>query len=254
MAKKTIIGNWKMNPLDIKEASVIFSEIAKGRGDLKNVNTVVCPPAIFIEKVSILSKGRITIGAQDCFFGDVGAHTGQLSAKMLKAIGVKYIIVGHSERRAVGDDDSLISQKVKSILSLGLKAVLCVGESSRDESGEYLNFIKNQLTSDLDKIKREWLKNLLIAYEPIWAIGKNATRPASTNDVLETSIFIKKVLAELFGREDGIKVPIIYGGSVDASNSNEFLREGKVDGLLVGRESLNSANFVKILRSANELR
>lgn len=253
MAKKIIIGNWKMNPLDIKEASLILSEIARNREGFKNINVVVCPPVLFIERLSSLSKNRVIIGAQDFFFGDVGSYTGQISTKMLKLSGVKYVIAGHSEKRAVGDSDILINQKIRSSLSAGLKTVLCVGESVRDESGDYLSFIKNQIISDLDKIKKEWLKNLIIAYEPMWAIGKNAIRSADPADVLEASIFIKKILVELFGRDEGIKVPIIYGGSVDSNNCVNFLNQGKVDGLLVGRESLNPVNFIKILKSVNEI-
>ncbi len=242
-----------MNPGSMKEAEAIVLGIASGIEGLKKVNTVICPPFQYLEKVGLLIKSKAILGAQDSFFGDVGPYTGEVSVQMLKRAGVKYVIVGHSERRALGEGDELINKKVTAVLSAGLKAVLCVGERSRDESGEFLNFIRNQLTLDLDKIKKSWLKNLIIAYEPIWAIGKDALRAATPQDVLEVSIFIKKILAEIFGREEGIKVPVIYGGSVDVENCGAFLTEGNSDGLLVGREGLNPENFIKILKTANEL-
>lgn len=254
MAKKIIIGNWKMNPLGMEEAETILGEIVFTAGEFKKIITVVCPPFQFLERAVSMAKKKISIGAQDCFFGDVGPHTGEVSVEMLKSAGVKYVIIGHSERRAMGDDDELINKKVRSALVCGLKVILCVGERNRDESGEYLNFIRNQLVSDLTGVKKALLKNLLIAYEPIWAIGKDALRPASPQDVLEMSIFIKKVLADMFGRDEGINIPIVYGGSVDADNGRQFLDEGGANGLLVGRESLNPVNFIKILKITNESR
>ena len=251
--KKIIIGNWKMNPAEVGEAEVIFKEILAGFTNSGRVKAVICPPAPFIERLFLLSKQRITIGAEDCFWGEAGSYTGEVSARMLKSVGVRYVIIGHSERRALGDSDQLINKKIRSALDARLKVVFCVGERVRDELGEYLNFIRNQLVTGLDRTKKDLLNNLLIAYEPIWAIGKDAIRPASPADVLEVSIFIKKVLAEMFGYEVGVKVPIIYGGSVDHKNSSEFLRVGNVVGLLVGRESLLAENFVKILKVANDL-
>lgn len=242
-----------MNPVDSKEAGDIIEGIAPVARKLKGVTTVICPPFQYLERMISAVGGNIFVGAQDCFVGSTGSYTGEVSPEMLKKMGAKYVIIGHSERRALGEDDELINKKIGSALTLGLKAILCVGEGSRDDQGAYLNFIKGQLLSDLNKIKKIFLKNLLVAYEPIWAIGKNALRPAMVQDVLETSLFIKKIIVETFGREDGIRVPIIYGGSVDANNCRGFLSEGQADGLLVGRESLVPENFIKILRTANEL-
>ena len=249
---KMIIGNWKMNPATVGEAERLFKEIVLGIGGKKSTKVVICAPSPFIGGLFLLAKGKIKMGAEDCSVGDIGPHTGAVSAPMLRSIGAKYVILGHSERRAEGEDDELISKKIKSALSAGLKVVFCVGERERDETGEYFGFIKNQLMVGLSKTKKEWLKNLLIVYEPIWAIGKDAMRRALPADVLEVSIFIKKVLTEIFGREDGIMVPIIYGGSVDSQNSAEFLKDGGVEGLLVGRESLNAESFLKILKIAND--
>ncbi len=251
--KKIVIGNWKMNPSGIEEARAIFRDIVSGYHSLNRVKVVICPPSPFLEKLCSLSKNKIALGAEDCFWGETGPYTGEVSAKILKSVGARYVILGHSERRALGDGDELINKKIKSALASGLKVIFCVGERSRDESGEYLNFIKNQLILGLDKIKKSSLENLSVAYEPIWAIGKDALRPASPEDVLETSIFIKKVLTGIFGYEAGIKVSIIYGGSVDEKNSREFLSGDKVDGLLIGRASLDPESFLKILEIASEV-
>ncbi len=252
--KKVIVGNWKMNPGSVLEALEILKEIISGSASLSGIKAVICAPAPFLQRLSLMSKQRVAIGAEDCSFVEgIGPYTGEVSARMLKSIGASYVILGHSERRAIGESDELINKKIKSAMSASLKVILCVGEKTRDESGEYLNLIKYQLTAGLDKVKKDSLKNLIIAYEPIWAIGKGASRPATPADVLEVSIFIKKILAEIFGYEYGIRVLVIYGGSVDANNSGEFLVAGKADGLLVGRESLNARNFIKILRIADNV-
>lgn len=252
MAKKIVIGNWKMNPGGMDEAIALFEEISAGIKRITSTRVIVCPPYSFLESLASLYLPKIDIGAQDCFFSDAGSHTGEISPEMIKSVGGKYVILGHSERRALGDSDDLINKKVKSALASGLKVILCVGESARDESGEYLNYIKNQLVSDLTKIKKDQLKNLLIAYEPIWAIGKDATRSDNPQDVMEVRIFIKKILAEMFSREVGIRVPVIYGGSVETKNCHEYIHEGGVDGLLVGRNSLNAKKFVEIIKIVDE--
>ena len=251
--KKIVIGNWKMNPASRKEAKDIFEEINLSVGSFTRVVSVVCLPFIYTSEFCLLAKTKILIGAQDCFIGDVGPYTGEISAGMLKSIGVHYVILGHSERRAMGEVDEVIREKVKSALQHKLKVVLCVGERARNETPEFLSVIKQQLAADLSGLGKNYLKNLIVAYEPIWAIGKGAIRPASAEDVTEVSIFIKKILTEIFGREVGIKIPIIYGGSVDEKNCREFLHNGGIDGFLVGRASLEPKKFVGIIKVAHEI-
>ncbi|MEK7066022.1 MAG: triose-phosphate isomerase [Patescibacteria group bacterium] len=253
MAKKIIIGNWKMNPATKEEAGDIFFRIALGIRGLKKVSIVVCIPAIFIEAIGSLKLKGLSMGAENCFFDEIGPYTGEVSPTQLKNFGVSYVILGHSERRVLGEDNELISKKIKSAVKSGLKVIFCVGENSRDEAGEYLNFIRAEVVDGLSKIKKEDLKNLIIAYEPIWAIGKNAIRPATPEDAHQATLFLKKILVEIFGRDSGLKIPIIYGGSVDRNNADDMLRYGAVDGLLVGRESLNSEKFVEIANIANNI-
>ncbi|MBI3632225.1 MAG: triose-phosphate isomerase [Candidatus Vogelbacteria bacterium] len=252
-SKKLVVGNWKMNPLTYKEAEDLYLSIWDGVGKCKNVNVAITVPLVFLRGLSLIKKSNVSLGAQDCFPGEIGPFTGAVSVRMIKELGVQFVIIGHSERRAMGDSDQLINEKIKSALLNNLKVVVCVGESIRDESGDYLNFIKNQLITDLSKVKRNLLKNLMVAYEPVWAIGKDALRPAVPEDAVEVAIFIKKVISEIFGRAVGIKVPVIYGGSVDPKNCGNYLHDGVINGFLVGRASLSSEKFLEIIKITDEI-
>lgn len=250
--KKIIIGNWKMNPLSAKEAAKIFSSIKKTAGRLKKTETIVCPPFVYLENISG-KKGKCSIGAQDAFWKEKGSFTGEISPAMLKSLSASHIIVGHSERRALGEDNETVSKKIVATVTAGLKSVLCVGEKERADEASHLNFVANQIKESLTGVSAKSADNIIIAYEPVWAIGENSKGPASPEDALEMSIFIKKVLTEIFGKKKAEDVPILYGGSVDSGNAREFLEKGGMDGLLVGRESLNPKGFSDILRIAENV-
>jgi len=193
------------------------------------------------------------MGAQDAFYKKDGAFTGEISPAMLKKEGVEYLILGHSEKRALGDTNEIINKKLKLAIDYRLRVILCVGERERDDHGEYLNFIRSELEEGLKGLNKNYFKYLIVAYEPIWAIGKNAKSSSTPEDFLEKSIFIKKVLHKLTDRSTLEKIPILYGGSVDESNALSFLQAGEADGLLVGRASLDPARFNSILDIANSL-
>ena len=253
-SKKLIIGNWKMYPVNMKDAKATFSAIKKVASTLRNVQTVICPPFIYVSELKKLVTGhRVVIGAQNTWTENEGAYTGEISPTMLTSLGSTYVILGHSERRAMGEADELINKKVLAALKAGLTVVLCVGESMRDPDGLYMKFIATQMQTALHGVQKKDLSQMVIAYEPIWAIGKHATRPALPEDVLEISILIKKTLADLYAK-DGATVPILYGGSVDAKNAWEFLLKSQVDGLLVGRASLDAKVFGEILLSADKVK
>jgi len=252
--KKLIIGNWKMYPSKLKDAQEKYKAIKKIAGTLRNVQTVVCPPLVYLGELKKLSTGhRCVLGSQNAWFENEGAFTGEVSLAMIASVGAQYIIVGHSERRALGDTDELVNKKVLAGVKAGVTVVLCVGEGERDQDGEYMKFISEQIKDALHGVQKKELKQIVIAYEPIWAIGKNAIRPASTDDALEVAILIKKTLADAFGK-DGSSVSILYGGSVDAKNAWEFLLKAHVDGLLVGRASLDPKAFGEILQSAEKIK
>lgn len=243
-----------MYPASIKDAKAKFAAIKKVASTLRNVQTVVCPPLVYVSELKKLVSGhRAVVGAQNAWFETEGAFTGEVSLAMLASVGVSHVIIGHSERRAMGETNELINKKVLAGLKAKVSVVLCVGERERDNDGEYMKFIAEQIKSALHGTQKKDLKQIVIAYEPVWAIGKNAPHPASTDDALEVSILVKKTLADLFGK-DGSIVPILYGGSVNEKNAWEFLRKSQVDGLLVGRASLDPKVFAEILKSADQIK
>ena len=252
--KKLIIGNWKMYPASVKDAQEKFKGIKKVASTLRNVQTVICPPFVYVSDLKKFVTGhRCVVGAQNAWFENEGAFTGEVSPAMLASLKLTYVILGHSERRALGETDEMVNKKVVAAVKAGLTIVLCVGETERDPDGEYLKHIATQIKIALKGITKKDLARIIIAYEPIWAIGKNALRAASTDDALEVTILIKKTLAELYAKEGSI-VPILYGGSVDAKNAWEFLMKAHVDGLLVGRASLDPKVFGEILKSADTIK
>ena len=241
-----------MFPKSEKEAKDKFSKIKKIASTLRNVDTVICPPFLYLSELRKLATGgRYVVGAQNAWIETDGAYTGEVSPAQLLSLHIQYVIIGHSERRARGESDELVNKKIIAALRSELTVVLCVGESKRDDHGQYLHFISDQLKSALKGVQRKDLKKLVIAYEPIWAIGNNALRAASTDDALEVTILIKRTLADLYGKDSGV-VQVLYGGSVDAKNSAEFFMKSHIDGLLVGRASLDPKIFGEILKIADE--
>ncbi len=253
---KLVVANWKMHPRNISEAVSLFEKIKDSATELKNVKTVVTPPAVFLSDLQRLlpqkKQERVSLGAQDVFWEMEGAFTGEISLFELSSVGVKYVIVGHSERRMLGDTDEIVAKKIGITIKSGFFGILCIGESARDDAGEYFHFVESQLKSALADIEKKDIKRLLVAYEPIWAISTTAkAKPARPEDFLEMSIFIRKVLSDMFGVTLAKNIPILYGGSVDETNAGTFLREGEADGLLVGSTSLDAKKFGEMLRLAD---
>ena len=252
---KLIVGNWKMFPHTLDEAKVIFAAHRKSVKGLIRAKMVLCPPSLFIEPIAKMEKGKrsIVIGAQNAFYEDEGARTGEISPPQVRSVGATYVILGHSERRALGETDEVIAKKAVQANRSKLTVILCVGERSRDEAGSYFNEVREQMRKSLTGFPSDAVKRLVIAYEPIWAIGAKAIRPAIPHDFHEMSILIKRHLVEQFGKTAGFKVPILYGGSVDEKNAEGFLKEGAADGLLIGRLSLDAERFGTILKLADKL-
>lgn len=216
--KKLIVANFKMNPISSKEAEKLFLSYDK---KFKNTEVILCPPFIFLKKGI-----NYELGAQNCFHENSGAYTGEVSPKMLKKIGIRYIILGHSERRNIlGETNEIIKKKINACLENNLKIILCVGEKKGED---FKKIIKEQLKGVND--------NIIIAYEPIWAIGTG--KIPSIKDIEESYSFIKKLMP---------KSKILYGGSVNSENSKEILK--KTDGVLVGGASLKSKDFLNIINS-----
>ncbi|MFH1200881.1 MAG: triose-phosphate isomerase [bacterium] len=253
MAKKIIIGNWKMDPLTLKEAEKLFFDVAKEISSIKKTEVVVCPPFIYLERLKKIRTSKIKLGAQNAFWGDIGAFTGEVSGEMLYNIGVKYVILGHSERRAIGESNQDINKKIKASLVAGLIPILCVGESVRDASHSYFNFIKTEIKECLIGVSKNSISKIIIAYEPIWAISSTLNRQDATpDDSREMAIFIRKILSDKFGLDAG-RMRIIYGGSVNEKDAENFLKNGGVDGLLPGRASLDAKKFLQIVKIAEKI-
>jgi len=253
-SRKIIVGNWKMNPSSAMAAVKIFDEIKIIAAKLRRTQTVICPPLLYLESLRKKIRGnKIFLGAQNVFWGKgTGPFTGEVSAEQILSSGGTYVIVGHSERRALGETDELINKKTSTALKAGLRVILCVGEKSRDKDGAHLDIVASQLLGGLDKIQRRYFLNIVLAYEPVWAIGAEAKGADSPSDAYRMAIFLRKVFAEVAGNDLALSTPIIYGGSVNAENAGEFLKQG-FDGLLIGRESLNPKHFNEILKQASDV-
>jgi len=251
--KKIVIGNWKMNPLNSKIAQKWLETIAKTLPRTKNTEIVVCAPFLYLEKLSKVTK-KVSLGAQDAYLNDVGPFTGEISTEMLYEAGARHVILGHSERRALGESDKLINKKLKSALASSLTPILCVGEKERDSGHEYLNVVKNQLAECLDGIQKAVFQKIIFAYEPVWAISSTADRRDATSlDSREMAMFIRKVLSDLSTPEIASKVRVIYGGSVNEKDAGDFLQDGGVDGVLAGKASLDPKKFVEIVKICEAL-
>ena len=251
--KKLIVANWKMNPQKGVEAVKLFTAVQKSATSAKNVETVICPPLVYVQALGERVTSRhCVLGAQDAFWEHAGAYTGQVSPDMVFNARARYVIVGHSERRALGETDDIVAKKIKSILQFPLIPILCIGESERDNDHEYVKRLKHQLRMDLDGLSADDIGRLVIAYELVWAISSSRHgHPCTPAQCREMVQVIKTVLVDLVGSSEvATSIPIIYGGSVDAENASAFLNDGLVDGVLVGRASLDPKEFVKILQWA----
>lgn len=257
--KKIVVGNWKMEPVSLREAVIIAGKINNLVKKIKKTQVVLCLPVLFLGEINkIVSQNKfISLGAQDAFGETEGEYTGEISPLALKKTGVKYVIVGHSDRRKNGETAEIINKKTNFLLKLGFKVIFCVGEEKRDKTGEYLREIKNQIEAGLKGIQKKYLNNLIVAYEPVWVGNKNSKEPTClsgrqdfSDHIAGTSLFIKKVLAELAGRDIGFNIPIIYGGDFFVENVREILRKEAIDGLLVNKPSLSPDKFSYIIKEA----
>jgi len=232
--RKLIIANWKMNPVSQKEAlKLAFKKKTKRE-------VVFCAPFPYL----CLLKG-LSLAAQDCFWQEKGPFTGEVSPLMLKNLKVKYVLIGHSERRALGETDEEVSKKTKAVLKAGLTPVLCIGENlEQRRKGKAFSVVEKQVKKGLDRVAKASVGKVIFAYEPIWAIGSGMS--CSLEDVLTMILFLRKLLSRAYKKK---KLRILYGGSVDSLNAKEYLSSDWIDGLLVGHSSLDKKEFSKIVKS-----
>ena len=247
MRKKIIAGNWKMNMLP-NEAIKFIDELSKIVKDIENKEVIICAPYIDLFYALLTAQNtNIKIGAQNMNWEQNGAFTGEISGNMLKAIGIEYVIIGHSERRQYfAETDETVNKKLKSAHEVGLKPIVCVGESlEQKENGKTIEVITNQIRLALDGLSKEQIKNTIIAYEPIWAIGTGKT--ATKEDANESIKSIRKEIEKNYGKDVSECVIILYGGSVKSTNAKELFEMSDIDGALVGGASLDLTEFTKII-------
>jgi triosephosphate isomerase len=251
--KKIVIGNLKMNILSRLERKKYLDWFKKEwqKNKIKEMEVVLAPAFIHLENFKKELPKGVFLGAQNCFWEESGSYTGEISPLMLKDLGLTHIILGHSERRRFFmENDEEIGLKIAKVLNLGLTAVFCVGESKTErENGIFFKVIEQQLRRSLRDIKRTLLKNLIIAYEPIWSIGTKEI--PTSNEIMEAKVLIKKILVEIFGKKYGELPRIIYGGNVNSRTAEEACVKSEMDGALIGRDSLLPSEFLKIIKIIN---
>lgn len=251
MRRKVIAGNWKMNN-DLNGTVSLISDIKKElSGKNLNAETIICPPFVNLETANALLKDTtIKLGAQNVYFEESGAFTGEISPSMLKSVGCEFVILGHSERRTIfGESDQAINKKIKISIKHGLKPIFCVGETLEErEKGVTFKVIEAQVTNGLKELSESELENLIIAYEPVWAIGTG--RNATPQQAQEVHQFIRGLIEKLYSQNFASQLVIQYGGSVKADNAKELLSQPDIDGALVGGACLKADSFFKIIEAA----
>jgi len=247
-----LIANWKMNPQTAADAKRLLEITKRSLGNARSYKVVLAPPSVFMRELTKTYRGKkISFAAQNIHWDIAGSHTGEVSAVQVRDAGASYTLVGHAERRAAGESIEDVRRKMALASSAGLIPVLCIGEKERKPDGEYLRIIAEQLITGVEDVPRGKLKEVIVAYEPVWAIGgKEAMKP---EDMHGMAIYIRKVLGRVHGRV-GLQIPILYGGSIDDKSAPAMLSEGDVDGLLVGRASLDGRSFSLLLEALRRAR
>lgn len=254
MRKKIVAGNWKMN-MDYNEGVTLFHEVVDlVKTDITGEqHAVVCSPFIHLHSLVELavSNNNISVGAQNAHQADSGAYTGEISAKMIKSVGAEYVILGHSERRQYfGENNDLLAKKTDTVLKYGLTPIFCIGETLDERNaGTHFDVIKSQLVEGVFHLEAEGFAKLVLAYEPVWAIGTGVT--ASAEQAQEIHAFIRAEIADKYSPEVAEGITILYGGSCNPKNAPELFAKADIDGGLIGGASLKARDFVDILKVFN---
>ncbi|RVU00556.1 triose-phosphate isomerase [Mucilaginibacter limnophilus] len=253
MRKKIVAGNWKMN-LDYNEGLSLFSEVINIINDevTGQQEVIVCSPFIHLHSLTQLAKGyKVAVGAQNAHQAESGAYTGEISAKQIKSTGAQYVILGHSERRQYfGETNELLAKKADTVLANGLTPIFCIGETLQErEAGSHFGIIKSQLEEGLYHLDEAAFSKIVIAYEPVWAIGTGVT--ATSEQAQEIHAFIRSEIAEKYSQQVADSITILYGGSCNPKNAPELFAQADIDGGLIGGASLKSRDFADIVKVFN---
>lgn len=246
--KTLMVANWKMNPHSPEQALELFTSLKKTASQYKHITTIVCPSAVHLGLFYKKTTQNFLLGASGGDVEDTGAKTGLVSLEQYKKMNVSHVILGHSEQRSRGLSSHDVSEQIFVALKKGLTPILCVGESSRDEKGQYIFAIVNQLKESLANIPQAKISKLIVAYEPLWAVGSKAKRGASVAEVEEVAILIRRTIADMYDMKRAPQNPILYGGSVsEGSFVSKLVELGAVQGFLMGRASLSATSFKPLL-------
>jgi len=247
MLKPIVAGNWKMNKTP-QEGKSFIDDVVDSLPTINNVNIIFCPPFTGLYNIDI--SPPYYLGAQNCFYKGQGAYTGEISIEMLLECNVEYVIIGHSERRHIfHENNELIGKKMSRAINAGMKPILCIGETIDEmNNGKTYDIIDEQIIKGLTNVKS--IDNILIAYEPVWAIGTGLT--ATVEKINEMHTFIRKILSRLYTNNISDKTPILYGGSVNSDNANELISIDGVNGFLIGGASLDVIKFTDVVKIVNE--
>ncbi|MEK7114414.1 MAG: triose-phosphate isomerase family protein [Patescibacteria group bacterium] len=242
-----IVANWKAYVADLAKAKKLFA-CAKRLAKKTGSTIVLAPSAPLLGALSLRNRSRVAFAAQDVSATQGGAHTGEVTAQAYAATGATYAIIGHSERRAAGDTNAIVAEKLIHAVAEGLMPILCVGERERDGEGRYLTFVREELTTALEPLAPKERSKVIVAYEPLWAINKTAASAIDQNDLTEMVLYIRKVLAELLPGKSSARSLVLYGGSVEPDNVRDLAASSGIDGLLVGHASVASDLFSLVVK------
>ncbi|MSU74306.1 triose-phosphate isomerase [Candidatus Kaiserbacteria bacterium] len=243
-----IVANWKAYIEEFTKAKKLFA-LSKRLMRITGVEIVLAPPAPLLGALAAKNKSSIAFAAQDVSFAEGGAKTGEIPAQIYETVGATYALIGHSERRATGDTDAIVRDKLAHALAHGLIPILCIGEQERDSEGRYLTVVREQLTLALESLTPRERTRVIVAYEPLWAIGKTADAAISPNDLAEMVLYIHKVLAEFLPGKNSRKTLILYGGSVEPENVRALAAVSNIDGVLVGHASIDLDMFSHLVKN-----
>jgi triosephosphate isomerase len=251
MRKIVVAGNWKMNN-DLTESQNLITKLTGGLSNMKlNCDVIICPPYTSLSEASTLIKNTVVkLGAQNVYFEDSGAYTGEISPSMLKSVGCEFVIIGHSERRTIfKETDETINKKIVKALENGLKVIFCIGETLEErEKNITMGIVEKQISEGLKNIAEEKLSEIIIAYEPVWAIGTG--RVATPQQAQEVHSFIRKLIEDKYSDKTAEDLTIQYGGSVKPDNAKDLLSQADIDGALVGGACLKADSFIEIIKAA----
>lgn len=248
--KPIIVANWKASQNLYKATEKKIASLIKGLNkDKSKIDLIISPNLIHLHGLRNFFKKSVSLSAQDCSSFENGSHTGEITSESIKDIGIDYVIIGHSEKREQGDTQDVVVKKIQNALKKDLKVIYCIGEKERDDTVKHLKMIESQILSVFDNIDKKKIENIIIAYEPVWAINNKDNLSIDSHTLHSMVIYIRKLLLEKYGDNISKNINILYGGSITKENAQDILWNGEVQGLLIGRASWENDSLISIIKN-----